>query len=105
MDITILYLLSGIAGVLFLISLISFMTNNSNIITVISMLISTTVTWKLGNVFLNGTLTRIIEGTTNTEVVRDSTAAGVYHWIAFVLFIAFIIQVLSVIKSSNVVEE
>ena len=105
MDIGTMYMLLAVAAILFLISLIAYMTDNENIITLSCMMISVTTLWKLGNVCIDGTLTRTVGETGIVEVVREPVAASIFHWLAFVLFIGFVIQVVKVIKDSKVVEE
>jgi hypothetical protein len=100
-----MYMLLAVAAILFLISLIAYMTDNENIITLSCMMISVTMFWKLGNAYIDGTLTRIVGETGIVEVVREPVAASIFHWLAFVLFIGFIIQIIKVMKDSKVIEE
>lgn len=105
MDIGTMYVLLSVAAGFFIITLWSYITGNINIITLSCTMISAVMFWKLGNAYIDGTLTRLVGETSVIEVVREPVATAVFHWIAIVVFIAFVVQMITVFKDSKVIEE
>lgn len=105
MDIGTMYMLLVVAAALFTVSLWAYITSNINIITLSCTMISAVMFWKLGNVYIDGTLTRFIGNTSVIEVVREPVAASIFHWIAIVVFIGFTVQMITVSKDSKAIEE
>lgn len=105
MDIAMLYVLLAVVAVLFLTSLVAYMTDSENVITTSCMFIAAALMWRLGNACIDGSLTRTLEATGAVNVVREATAASVFHWISIVMFLGFILQIIKVVYDSKVIEE
>lgn len=105
MDIGTMYTLLAVAAGLFIITLWSYITSNINIITLSCTMLSAVLFWKLGNAYIDGTLTKYVGETSAIEVVREPVASVVFHWIAIVVFIAFVVQIITIFKDSKVIEE
>ena len=105
MDIETMYMLLVVAAGLFVVRLWAYTTENINIITLHCPMISAGMFWKLGTTYIDGTLTKLVGETSVTEIVREPVATFIFHWLAIVVFIMFIVQLITMFKNSKAIEE
>ena len=109
-----LYMLVGITVVLFAISLISlyFGDGEVNIITVFTMAIPSTISFKISNLFIDGTLVRTHSFLSSVdtviiqeEVIRNTALSNLFELLGICFAIGTLLQFYYYIKNSGVQEE
>lgn len=113
-DISIVYVLLGVAGVLLCISIFCLYASGGqvNALTVAGMLIPAVVCFKVSNLYIDGTLTTVnrflaSDNTimTMTEKVQDVAASQIFQLIAIVLMIGTLLQVWQYLHDSKTISE
>ncbi|MCK9577178.1 MAG: hypothetical protein M0R51_14840 [Clostridia bacterium] len=111
-DINTVWMLLAMGIVFFVIGLFTWGSGGVTAVSIGTMLIPTIISFKVSNLFIDGTLTtteRFLSSTnevvTATEVIRNSAVSQVFQLIGIVISITILLQIYQFIKESKVVEE
>ena len=111
-DINTVWMLLVMGIVFFVIGLLCWGSGGVTAVSVGTMLIPVIISFKVSNLFIDGTLTtteRFLSSTSevivSTEVIRNSAVSQVFQLIGIVISITILLQIYQFIKESKVVEE
>ena len=111
-DINTVWMLLAMGIVFFVIGLFTWGSGGVTALSVGTTLIPAIISFKISNLFLDGTLTtteRFLSSTNevivSTDVIRNSAVSQVFQLIGIVISITILLQVYQFIKESKVVEE
>ena len=111
-DVNTVWMLLAMGTVFFVIGLLTWGSGGVTAVSIGTMLIPAIISFKISNLFIDGTLTtteRFLSSTNeviiSTEVIRNSAVSQVFQLIGIVISITILLQVYQFIKESKVVEE
>jgi hypothetical protein len=109
-EIWLLYVMIALMALFFVVSMLLTYIGPVNVCSVVSMAISALLSFKISDIFIDGTLTKtenLVVGSEivkNTEVIRNSAASGVFELLAIVFVVLTLLQVYQFIKETRVEE-
>jgi len=109
-EIWLLYVMIALMALFFIVSMLLTYMGPVNVCSVACMAISSLLSFKISNIFIDGTLTKtenLVVGSeivTNTEVIRNSAASGIFELLAIIFVILTLLQVYQFIKETKVEE-
>ena len=111
-DVNTVWMLLAMGTVFFVIGLLTWGSGGVTAVSIGTMLIPAIISFKISNLFIDGTLTtteRFLSSTNeviiSTEVIRNSAVSQVFQLIGIVISITILLQIYQFIKESKVVEE